>query len=150
VPESNFVQVEQKSVALADLKAGVPLLAGNPVLLIVSDAEGSRKLGPTGAPEATEPEDGPQTATPSQDRVKNPRWGTPSAGEVEMVADAPEGATVLFTVERRAGAGARWQSLGSVKAAAQGGTARAKTLLQNERDLDTAHFRFRAALLFGK
>ena len=75
MPESDPVQVEQRSVALADLKAGVPLLPGH-VLLIVSDAQGSPKLVPEAAGET-----GSGPDTPAQEGAGAVRDG--NAGRCE-------------------------------------------------------------------
>lgn len=81
--------------------------------------------------------------------VRNLRWGAGAAAdgdEVEMLADAQDGASVLFTVERRVGAGP-WQPLDSVKATASGGTATGKARLEHPGSLADVHFRFRARIL---
>jgi hypothetical protein len=41
---------EERPVTAADLKSGVKLVAGHPVLLIVSDARGDRRLQRGGDP----------------------------------------------------------------------------------------------------
>ena len=91
----------------------------------------------------------PASATAKGETVCNLRWGSKSPAdgdEVEMLADAPDGSTVIFTLERRA-VGVGWQSMGSVKSVASSGTARATSRVEHPGGLDDAHYRFRARLL---
>ncbi|HUJ25560.1 MAG TPA: hypothetical protein VLW85_06060 [Myxococcales bacterium] len=82
-------------------------------------------------------------------QITNLRWSVSAAkhgDEVEMLADVSEGKSLLFTVERRSTKG-QWQALGSVKAAVEGGTARASMKLEHSGAIDLEHCRFRARLV---
>jgi len=141
---------EVRGVSMAELKSGIQLSAGHPIVLVVDGPASTLPRRPSADSPAP-------AASPSDAVLREANWVETdlSHGDlaaIEVLADAADGHRVRITVEVRQGAD--WAPLKTLEVAISGGRARAEFRVENPvhggdpfSELEAAELRFHADLI---